>query len=202
VLCAAPGLAAAQDKLIRSSGLFKVQIGIDLQGQPEYVECGDLNLYKTGEGREWRLENTCDQLIDVLVPTVSPTPTPAPTGGTVTPTPTPRATGSAECPDGTFSKISASHYSVLNVTLQQGKTHAWCVDLPAKSFPFFEVYTINKGNSSCSDLEMTAIAPSGVQWTDNGPAPGVRPTDIRGGRWRIALHLNEGCARYDFHVAY
>jgi len=201
VLFAAPGLAAgAPGKMSRFSGPLKIQIGLDEFGEPAYADCGELELHKAGAGgREWRLNGTCDELIDLLVE--SPTPTPKPTNGTVTPTPTPRPSNNGECTDGTFSKISASHYSVLNVTLQVGRTHTFCVDLPAKSFPFFEIYTINKGNSSCSDLEMTAIPPSGRAWTDNGPAPGVRP-NVEAGRWRVQLHLNEGCARYDFHVAY
>ena len=199
----APGMAAAAEGLIgRSSGAFRVQTGITGAGDPEYTDCGRLNMYKVaGGGREWRLEDTCDQLIDVLVPTISPTPTPTPTGGTVTPTPTPKPSGSADCPDGNFSRISSTHYSLLNVTLQQGKAATYCVELPAKAFPFFEIYTINKGNSSCSDLEMTAISPSGHEYFTSGPAPVVRP-NVEGGRWQIELFLNDGCSRYDFHVGY
>ncbi len=201
VLFAAPGLAAAQTKREAYSGPFRIYIGLDDFGDPAYANCGELALYKNGAGnREWRLENTCDELIDLLVDGMpTPTPTPTPTGTTITPTP--RVTNSQECPDGNFSRVSSTHFSLTNVTLQLGKTHAYCVDLPAKAFPFFELYTINKGNSSCSDLEMNVIPPSGRAWSDSGPAPVVRP-NVEAGKWRVELTLHEGCARYDFHIAY
>ena len=200
-LLAAPGLAAAEGILNRSSGPFKVQIGVDDLGNPAYKSCGELNLYKVDGGREWRLDNTCDELIDVMLPTFQPTPTPGPTGGPITPTPTPRSTVSGDCPDGFLSKINSSQWGLSNVLLTEGKDHVWCVDLPATTRFFFEVKTVNKGNTSCSDVEMTAISPLGVEYFSNGSQPGVPPL-ASPGRWRIKLHLNEGCNRYDLNVVY
>lgn len=197
-LLVAPYVAAgADEKIGRFSGKFKIQIGVDESGDPVYENCGDLTFHKTDSGKQWRLGDGCDGIIDMMVP--PPTPVPHTPGPPVTPPPTPP--GSAECPDGFFSKVSSGHYTLSNVTLRESHTHVFCVDLPAKAFPFFEIYTINKGNSSCSDLEMTAISPSGIERFTNGPAPVVRP-NVQGGRWRVAMHLNWGCARYDFHVAY
>lgn len=203
VLFAAPGLAAAQGKIKRMSGPFKVQIGVDGSNQPVYEDCGQLNIYKaTGGGREWRLEDTCDQLLDVMVPVIQPTPTPAPTGGVITPTPTPKpgsTPGSGECTDGFFSKISNHQWTLNNITLQQGHTHTWCADLPASTRPFFEIKTVNRGNSSCSDVEMLVVSPNGTEYFSNGSQPGVPPFQAAG-RWKIKLHLNEGCARYDVSI--
>jgi hypothetical protein len=202
VLFAAPGLAAAQGKINRFSGAFKVQIGLDQSGEPAYADCGEMNLYKVaGGGREWRLDNTCDELIDVLLPVIQPTP--APTGGPITPTPTPGPgpTGSGDCPDGFFSKVSNSQWALNNIILTEAKDHVWCADLPASTRPFFEVKTVNKGNSSCSDVEMTVISPLGTQYFSNGSQPGVPPF-VSAGRWRVKMHLNHGCSRYDVNISY
>ena len=73
LLLAASDLASAQGNLLGSkSGSFRVQIGVDGNNAPVYSDCGQLNLYKTETGREWRLEDTCDQLIDVMLPTIRP----------------------------------------------------------------------------------------------------------------------------------
>jgi hypothetical protein len=202
LLLAASDLASAQGNLLGSkSGSFRVQIGVDGNDAPVYADCGQLNLYKTETGREWRLENTCDQLIDVMLPPITPTPTPVPTGGPITPTPTPRATVSGDCPDGFFSKLNSAEWALNNVVLTQGKDQIWCADLPASRSLFFEIITVNKSNASCSDVEMTAISPQGVEYFSNGSQPGVPPL-VSPGRWRVKLHLNEGCARYDVKIAY
>lgn len=200
LLLAASDLASAQgNALARSSGAFRVQIGVNNDNTPVYVDCGRLNLYKTETGREWRLEDTCDQLIDVMLPTI--TPTPGPTGGPITPTPTPKPTVSGDCPDGFFSKVSNSQWTLTNVILDPGKDHVWCADLPASRSIFFEINTTNKGNSSCSDVEMTAVSPTGVEYFSNGSQPGVPPL-VSPGRWRVKMHLNEGCTRYDVNILY
>ena len=202
VLGASAMASAADNMLSGKSGAFRVQIGVNGDGSPEYVDCGQLNLYKTDNGREWRLEDTCDQLIDVMLPTIAPTPTPAPTGGPIVPTPTPpRATVSGDCPDGFFQKVSNTQWTLSNVSLTEGKDHVWCVDLPASTRPFFEINTTNKGNASCSDVEMTAISPLGVEYFSNGTQPGVPPF-VSSGRWRVKMHLNWGCARYDVNILY
>ena len=204
LLLAASDLASAQDNmLVRNSGAFRVQIGIDGNSAPVYADCGRLNLYKTETGREWRLEDTCNQLIDVMLPPIVPTPTatPAPTGGPITPTPSPRSTATGDCPDGFFSKVSNTQWSLTNVTLDLNKDHTWCADLPAARSFFFEVKTVNKANTQCSDVEMTAISPTGVEYFSNGSQPGVPPL-VSPGRWRIRMHLNEGCARYDVNIVY
>jgi hypothetical protein len=201
-LLAAPGLAAAEGIVKRMSGPFKVQIGVDELGNAAYKKCGVLNLYKvTGGGREWHLDDTCDELIDVMLPTYAPTPTPPPTGGPITPTPTPRSTVSGDCPDGFLSKMNSNQWGLSNVILTEGKDHIWCVDLPQTSRFFFEIKTVNKGNTSCSDVEMTAISPTGVEYFSNGSQPGVPPIAAPG-RWRIKLHLNSGCSRYDLNLVY
>lgn len=206
VLCAAPGLVAAQGKLVRSSGAFKVQIGIDESEAPVYADCGQLNLYKTGlTGREWRLEDTCQQLIDLMVPpaaTPSPTPliTPSPTpGGGTGGTPTPTRSVNGDCPDGFLSKANSSQWVLSNITLEVGRTYTYCADLPASTRPFFEVKTVNKGNTSCSNLEMTVISPNGTEYFSNGSQPGVPPLMVAG-RWKVQLDLIEGCARYDLSI--
>ena len=203
LLLAASHLASAQGTaLVRNSGAFRVQIGVDGNNAPVYSDCGQLNLYKTETGREWRLEDTCDQLIDVMLPTIKPTPTPGPTGGPITPTPTsPRVTPPGDCPDGFFSKVSNSQWTLTNVILDLNKDHTWCADLPASTRGFFEIVTTNKGNASCSDVEMTAISPTGVEYFSNGSQPGVPPF-VSPGRWRVKLHLNEGCSRYDVNILY
>lgn len=202
LLLAASDLASAQETVLtRSSGAFRVQIGVNDDGSPEYVDCGRLNLYKTDTGREWRLEDTCDQLIDVMLPPIVPTPTPQPTGGPITPTQTPRPTVSGECPDGFFQKVSNTQWTLTNVVLTQGKDHVWCADLPTTRSAFFEIGTTNKGNSSCSDVEMTAISPTGLEYFSNGSQPGVPPF-VSPGRWRVKLRLNEGCSRYDVNILY
>lgn len=202
LLLAASGLASAADSMLGAkSGVFRVQIGVDERGNPEYVDCGRLNFYKTDTGREYRLEDTCDQLIDVMLPPIVPTPTPAPTGGPITPTPTPRSTVSGDCPDGFFQKVSNSQWTLSNVVLTEGKDHVWCADLPASTAPFFEINTTNKANAPCADVEMTAISPHGVEYFSNGSQPGVPPF-VSPGRWRIKMHLNEGCSRYDVNILY
>jgi hypothetical protein len=189
------------------SGLFKVQIGVDDNQNPVYADCGQLNLYKsvTG-GREWRVDDTCQPLIDLMVP--APTPTPTPTGGLITPTPTPGGggptqtpsrTGSADCPDGFMSKANSVQWVLNNVSFQTGRTYTYCVDLPASTRPFFEVKTVNKGNSSCSDLEMTVTSPDGTQYFSNGSQPGVPPLMVPG-RWHLEFNLVDGCSVYDVSV--
>jgi hypothetical protein len=202
LLLAASGLAsAAEEPLASRSGAFRVQIGIEGDGSPVFVDCGRLNFYKTGTGREYRLEDTCDQLIDVMLPPIAPTPTPAPTGGPITPTPTPRSTISGDCPDGFFQKVSNSQWTLSNVILTEGKDHVWCADLPASTSRIFEINTTNKANAPCADVEMTAISPQGVEYFSNGSQPGVPPF-VAPGRWRIKMHLNEGCSRYDVNILY
>lgn len=203
VLFAAPGLAAAQTKQPRFSGPLKIQIGLDEFGDPAYADCGELALYKTGQGggREWRLEGTCDELVELLVPTAPPTPTPKPTGGgVITPSPTPRVTGSAQCPDGYFSKVSTG-YAIPNVTLEEQREYTYCVDLPTSSYKYFQLYTINKGNSSCSNLEVETIAPSGKRFMDWGPAPVVTSLAEKG-LWQVRMFLHEGCKRYEFQIPF
>jgi hypothetical protein len=198
--------SAAENKIARNSGTFRVQVGVDGNDEPVYSDCGRLNLYKTDAGREWRLEDTCDELIDVMLPPVTPTPTPIATGGPITPSPTPKPTttsspGSGDCPDGFFSKISNIQWTLTNVTLQQGKDHVWCADLPSSRSVFFEINTTNKGNASCSDVEMTVTSPTGAEYFSNGSQPGVPPFTAAG-RWKVKMHLNEGCARYDVNILY
>ena len=126
-----------------------------------------------------------------------PMPTPVPTHS---PKPTPPP---APCHDSDrFSRVSANHYRKENVVLEVGVERVLCVDLPPNSFPFFELYTINKGDASCSDLAMTAIPPSGSDWlVTSGPAPVLRP-NIDVGRWFVKLDLRWGCNKYDFHIRY
>ena len=90
---------------------------------PVYSDCGQLNLYKTETGREWRLEDTCDQLIDVMLPTIKPTPTPGPTGGPITPTAPPRATVSGESTNGFFSEVSNTRWTLTNFIPDLDKDH-------------------------------------------------------------------------------
>jgi len=127
------------------------------------------------------------------------TPTPVPTA-TPIPTATPRPTPACSDSD-RFSKISANHWRKQDVNLEVGVERILCADLPAKAFPFFEIFTINLGNASCSNLEMTAIAPDGTWTIDVGPAPGVRPRP-QAGRWLVKLYLPWGCTKYEFNVAY
>ena len=192
LLVIAPSGAGAETRLGRSSGPFRM-VGTDGHGNPQDVVCGELNLYKTDAGREWRLEDTCDALMTALA---GPPPTPRITHGTPIP-PTP----ASECPDGFLSRINSSQWGLSNVNLTEGKDHVWCVDLPQTTRFFFEVKTVNKGNTSCSDVEMTATSPGGVEYFSNGSQPGVPPLSSPG-RWRIKLHLNEGCSRYDLNVVY
>lgn len=119
------------------------------------------------------------------------------------PVPTPKPTHSPKPPSCSefFFKVNDKHYTRTNVRLEHDVPRTFCVDLPAKSFPFFELYTINKANISCSNLEMTAIAPSGRYTVDTGPAPVLRP-NVEAGRWQIKLLLPWGCQNYDFHLAY
>ena len=202
LLLAASDLASAQDSmLVRNSGAFRVQIGVNPDNSPVYADCGRLNLYKTETGREWRLEDTCDQLIDVMLPTIAPTPTPGPTGGPITPTPTPRSTVSGDCPDGFFSKVSNTQWTLTNVILSEGKDHVWCADLPTSRSVFFEINTTNKANAPCANVEMTATSPTGLEYFSNGSQPGVPPL-VSAGRWRIKMHLIEGCGRYDVNILY
>lgn len=127
-----------------------------------------------------------------------PTPTP-----THSPKPTPTPTVAPACADSDrFSKISDGHYR-KEVQLEIGVARTLCVDLPAPSvpFPFFTIYTINRGNVSCSNLEMTAITPHGAYTTDTGPAPVLRP-NIDPGRWFVKLYLPWGCTKYEFNIQY
>ncbi len=202
-LLLAPDAAQADKVLGRSSGPFKIQIGVDANNQPVYESCGRLNLYTTSNGKEWRLEDTCDQLIDVMLPVIQPTPTPGGGGGggggTVTPTPGP--TGSTDCPDGFIPKIHASQWSLTNIVLQEGRTYTYCVDLPASTRPFVEWKTVNKANTNCSELEMTAVSPHGAEYFSFGSQPGTVSLHTTG-RWRLILHQNWGCNRYDVHVTF
>jgi len=193
-----PGMADAERRLGRSSGPFKVQIGIDGQGAPVYEDCGKLNLYKTADGKEWRLEDTCDQLIDVMLPTIVPTPTP---GAPVSPTPTPGPTVSGECPNGFLTKVSNTQWTLSNAILQENQDYVFCVDLPANTRPFIEVKTVNKGNTSCGELELTAISPHGTEYFSFGSQPGTVGLHVTG-RWRLVLHLNWGCNRYDVNISF
>jgi hypothetical protein len=184
------------------SGPFRVQIGVDDNGAPVFADCGQMNLYKTLTGREWRLEDTCDQLVELMVPASTPTPviTPSPTpGGVITPTPQGTPSGSADCTDGFLSKANSTQWVLTNISLDLNRTYTYCVDLPASTRPFFEVKTVNKGNSSCSNLEMTVISPTGVEYFSNGSQPGVPPLMVAG-RWKIELLLTDGCNRYDLSV--
>lgn len=196
MLFAVPGPGIAETLRERFSGALRIQTGVDDFGAPKFTDCGELNLYNVGNGvREWRLENTCNQLSHVIA---APTPSPAPTSGPATPTPTPRATSSADCPDGFFSKTS-SGFSIPNITLEVGRLYRFCVDLPASKYSYFEIYTINKANTSCSDLEVSTISPSGRENFDFGPAPVVRSA-TETGRWNIEMFLHQGCARYEFQI--
>lgn len=197
VFSASPALAAA--KLDRMSGPFRVQTGISDSGDPVYTDCGQLNLYKSDTGREWRLEDACNQLIDLMVPDTTPTPTPTPIGTGPTPQPTQSGTVTGDCPDGFLAKANNTQWVLNNVSLDLNRTYSYCVDLPASSRPFFEVKTVNKGNSSCSDLEMLVISPQGTEYFSNGSQPGVPPLSSAG-RWKIQLTLTQGCNRYDLSV--
>lgn len=200
LLLVAPGQVRADTLRAALSGPFKVQIGVDAQNKPVYQTCGKLNLYKLdGGGREWRLEDTCEEILDVFVPPViTPTPTPG-GGGTPIPTPTPRATTSGECTDGMMTKENDGRWTLPNVNLETQRLHTFCFDADTARKFFFEVTTVNKGNFSCSDLEMTVVSPSGVESRSKGPQPGVAPL-FEVGRWKLQLFLNWGCNRYAFFV--
>jgi len=208
VVCSAAPCLAAAAKFDRMSGPFRVFVGNDNNGAPVYVDCGQMNLYKSDTGgREWRLENTCDQLVELMVPASTPTPTPpeitpspTPGGGTITPSPT-RSTGSSDCPDGFLSKLNSGQWGLSGITLDLNHTYTYCVDLPASDRPFFEVKTVNRGDSSCSNLEMTVISPSGTEYFSNGSQPGMPPWSQQG-RWKIQLDLIEGCNRYDLNITF
>jgi len=174
-------------------------------GKPLKIEDYDGKLVNCGK---W--ENTlraviirgCPGLLYGIDPLPTPEPTPFPTPEPpVVPTPKPTQ-GPVLCSDGRFVKVNAGYYVLKNITVQYGTPQYYCVDLPGEgSIPFFELYTINLGNASCSDLRMVVTDPSGRVWTDNGPAPGVRPFR-EAGRWQMKLSQDEGCNRYDFHIDY
>lgn len=119
------------------------------------------------------------------------TPTPAPTrhpGPTAMPVP---------C-DGNLAKAPAG-YQARDVTLDVGVERTLCFDVHAYTAEYLEMYTINKANTSCSDLAATLEAPSGARQSDFGPAPVAR-LRAETGRWRLRLYLQQGCNRYDFFI--
>lgn len=202
MLYASPALAAF-------SGPFRVQTGIDQNGEPVYSYCGTLSLYKgPSGGREWHLDDTCDQLIDLMVPPTPPAPTPTPAGGLITPTPRATSSGSGECTDGFLPKVNDVQWMLPKVILQEGRTYTFCADLPGSTYPFFEVKTVNKGNASCSDLEVLAISPQGTEFPApgrdraHGSQPGLTAYPAVAGRWKVQVLLNWGCAKYDLMINY
>ncbi len=97
-------------------------------------------------------------------------------------------------------KLADGHWR-KTIDMRVGEERTLCVDLPPKAFPFFTIYTVNKGNASCADLAMTAISPAG-KWTVDagGPAPVVRPNN-EPGRWLVKLDLRWGsCTRFEFNI--
>lgn len=193
-LLAMSGVALAE-MLSRGSGPLHIQIGIDDRGAPVYADCGELRLYKTDTqgGRSWVIEDSCAELMSLMKPTPTVTRTPI---WTTPPTPPPTPGG---CPDGVMSRLNEKQWRLVDVTLEQQRPYTYCFDLPASTRFFFEVKTVNKGNSSCSDLEMTVVSPSGVEYFSNGSQPGAPPL-YQAGRWKLKLFLNEGCTRYDVNV--
>lgn len=104
-----------------------------------------------------------------------------------------------ECPAGRLPRISRTHWAVTNVTLAESVDYVWCLDLPISTKPFFEIFTVNKSNAQCSDLELTATSPLGQEYFDQGWQPALGAL-VRIGRWLVKLRLNFGCPRYDLHV--
>jgi hypothetical protein len=186
------------------SGPFRVQIGVDDNGAPVFADCGQMNLYRTSTGgREWRLENTCDQMLELMAPLATPTPviTPSPTPGGGGPTPGGTPSGSAQCPAGFIPKTASNLWTLPGVVLQVGQVTTFCVDIPATSaMGLLEAKTVNKANLTCSNVEMTATSPSGAQYFSTGSEPDV-VSFVSPGRWTVALLLTEGCQRYDLSVS-
>lgn len=86
---------------------------------PVYSESGRPHLSEKEAGREWRLEDRCNQLIDLMLPAISP----APTGGPITPTAPPRATVSGESTNGFFSEVSNTRWTLTNFIPDLDKDH-------------------------------------------------------------------------------
>lgn len=118
------------------------------------------------------------------------------------PTPAPKPTPQAaiDCSDGPFGKTT-SGFSMSSVTLEVGRRYHFCVDLPPSDVSNVEIYTINKANTSCSDLGLTLVSPSGKRVEDFGPAPVVRARHETG-RWGVEAYLYQGCNKYEFQIPF
>lgn len=125
-----------------------------------------------------------------VTPTPAPTATPLPTNPPVV----------IDCSDGAFGK-TVSGFAMSSVTLEVGRRYHFCVDLPPSSVRNVEIYTINKANTSCSDLGLTLASPSGKRVEDFGPAPVVR-AEHETGRWGVEAYLYQGCNRYEFQIPF
>lgn len=116
----------------------------------------------------------------------------------------------ADCID--LIKRNANQASLNNVTLVQGQTTKFCYKLPAPQSkdgnPIVEIKTVNKGNSSCSDVVMKVVRPNKpaingsnppTTIKSNGSQPGVASI-YTVGKWVIKMTLNHGCDRYDLSM--
>ncbi len=98
-----------------------------------------------------------------------------------------------------FVKVSDTQLTLRNVDVQEHTLMTTCFDMPAKRSSYFEIHTVNKANTQCSDLIMKAVSPSGKEYVSFGSQPGAAPA-MEPGPWKMQLYLNAGCRVYDFNV--
>lgn len=72
-----------------------------------------------------------------------------------------------------------------------------CLTLPQPPrSSLIEFKTVNKGNSSCSDLKMVMKSPDKTKLKSHGSQPGIA-TFYQPGTWNLKYTLKEGCDLYD-----
>ena len=142
----------------------------------------------------------CPQLEEALsdgVPITTPAPTPAPTA-VVTPAPTGSAIACQKLLPGSGGPDELS--SKENEVLEIGVPRYFCFDVPTNTSPtkIIEINTVNRGNASCSNVNMEAWTPRGALPPSSGPAPATSGFAVPG-RWLFKVTQTSGdCFRYKF----
>lgn len=142
--------------------------------------------------------NDCPALEAILKGAV-PAPTPVPTA-IPTAKPTADPTGVPVACESTVLANSRQR-TTSDVTLEINKPRTWCMDLPAGLTPgsIVEFKTVNRANTSCSDVLMEVTAPNGQKLTaSNGSQPGVAGF-AQVGTYLMKITQRDGsCFRYVF----
>lgn len=123
-----------------------------------------------------------------------------------TPSPTPKPTAAQPCTSiEVLPKVKPNEYGGEFTFAVGEKQRCLAFDLPSGVPPgtIVRVSTINRGNSSCGELELTVKPPGEGPKVSFGSQPGV-PAFAKGneGRWFIYPRLAYGCSRYRVYATW